>query len=119
MRDNILQRKSYRFSLDVVNACRELFGKKEFILSKQLLRSGTSVAANVEEAIGGHTGKDFICKIAIAYKEAREANYWIRLLKDSGYLDMSKALQLESLSTELICIMAKIQLTMKNKGITI
>jgi four helix bundle protein len=60
--------------------------KKEFILSKQLLRSGTSIGANIEEAIGGQSRKDFFAKLSISYKEARETHYWIRLLTDMNYL---------------------------------
>lgn len=116
MERNILKEKSYQFALDAVLTCKEIFEhKKEFVLSKQLLRSATSVGANVEEAIGGHTEKDFLCKIAIAYKEARESNYWVRLLSDAGYLDAEKASKLEDLSMDLIRIMAQIQLIIKNK----
>ena len=60
--------------------------KKEYVLSKQILRSGTSVGANTEEAIGGISKKDFIAKLSIAYKEARETKYWLRILKDTGYI---------------------------------
>jgi len=116
MERNIIKEKSYQFALDVVLICKEIFEqKKEYILSKQLLRSATSIGANVEEAIGGYSGNDFLCKLTIAYKEAREANYWIRLLRDSGYLEQERADTLEQASMELIRIMAKIQLTMKNK----
>tara|TARA_R110001592_G_scaffold141264_2_gene362673 strand:- start:357 stop:590 length:234 start_codon:yes stop_codon:yes gene_type:complete len=60
--------------------------KKEYILSKQLVRSGTSIGANIEEAIGGQSKKDFFAKLTISYKEARETKYWIRLLTDTTYL---------------------------------
>jgi len=60
--------------------------RKEFILTNQLLRCGTSIGANVEEAIGGQSGKDFSSKMNIAYKEARESNYWVRLMSDSEIL---------------------------------
>ena len=85
--DNVVQVKSYAFAIKIVATYRYLTEiKKEFVLSKQLLRSGTSIGANVEEAIGGQSEKDFFAKITIAYKEARESKYWIRLLKDTGYL---------------------------------
>lgn len=64
--------------------------KKEFLLSKQVLRSDTSVGANVEEAIVGQSGKDFLAKMSIAYKAARETHYWLRLLRDAGYLGESE-----------------------------
>lgn len=79
--DNIIRDKSFAFAIRVVNLYKYLCEeKKEFVLSKQLLRSGTSVGANVEEAIGGQSDKDFVSKLSIAYKEAREIIYWLKLL---------------------------------------
>ena len=86
-RGNAVQEKSYAFALRIVRTYRHLAEeRKEFVLSRQLLRSGTSIAANVEEAIGGQSTKDFIAKMSVAYKEARETHYWLRLLRDSGFL---------------------------------
>ncbi len=86
-RENVVADKSFAFAVRVVPCCRSLqAGQKEFVLSKQLLRSGTSIGANVEEAIGGASRKDFIHKLHIAYKEAREIKYWLRLLGASGRL---------------------------------
>lgn len=62
--------------------------KKEFILSKQILRSGTSIGANIEEALGGSSKRDFKAKMNIAYKEARETKYWLKLMKDTDYIDI-------------------------------
>jgi four helix bundle protein len=85
--DNVVQVKSYSFAIRIVEVYKYLISEnKEFVLSKQLLRSGTSIGANVEEAIGGQSRKDFFAKLTIAYKEARESHYWIRLLKDTNYL---------------------------------
>ena len=79
--DNIVQQKSFAFAIRIVNLYKYLIAeKKEFVLSKQLLRSGTSVGANVEESIGGESDKDFLSKISIAYKEARASMYWLQLL---------------------------------------
>lgn len=76
MKENIIQNKSYAFAIRVVKVYQRLCSeKKEFVLSKQLLRSGTSIGANVEEAIGGQSSKDFFAKLTIAYKEARETHY--------------------------------------------
>src|SRR5262245_33327755 len=72
--------------------------RKEFVLSKQVLRSGTSIGANVEEAIGGQSGRDFVARMTIAYKEARETHYWLRLLRDAGYLSETESV---SIMTEL------------------
>ena len=85
--DNLIQQKSYAFALRIVNAYKFLVSNKhEYVLSKQLLRCGTSIGANIEEAIGGQSEKDFFAKLSIAYKEARESHYWIRILKDTDYL---------------------------------
>ncbi len=84
--------KSFAFAVRAVNAYKFLVEeKREFIMSKQLLRSGTSIGANAEEAIGGQSGPDFLSKMSIAYKEARETKYWIRLLQATGYLDVAQA----------------------------
>ncbi|WP_345223032.1 four helix bundle protein [Hymenobacter koreensis] len=79
--------KSFALAVRVVNLCRHLREtQQEFVLSKQLLRSGTSIGANVEEAIGGISRADFAAKISIAHKEARETSYWLRLLHATHYL---------------------------------
>ena len=80
---NIVKDKTYHFSLDIIRFYAELRKQVEFILSKQLLRSGTSIGANVEEATAAQSRKDFISKMAIASKEARETHYWLRLFRDS------------------------------------
>jgi four helix bundle protein len=85
-KDNVIRDKSYAFALRVVKLYQFLINeKKEFVLSRQILRSGTSIGANVEEAIGGQSGRDFQSKIAIAYKEARETHYWIRIPAERGH----------------------------------
>jgi len=88
MSESIIKIKSYAFALRIVKAYKYLSAeKREFVLSRQLLRSGTSIGANVAEAIGGLSKADFSAKISIAYKEALETEYWLQLLKDSDYLD--------------------------------
>ena len=88
MGENLIQEKSYQFSIRIIKLYQYLKSeKKEFILSKQILRCGTSVGANIEEAIGGSSQKDFVAKLNISYKEARETHYWLRLLKDTDYID--------------------------------
>jgi four helix bundle protein len=74
--DNVIQIKSYAFAIKIIAIYRYLTEvKKEYVLSKQLLRSGTSIGANIEEGIGGQSEKDFFAKITIAYKESRESKY--------------------------------------------
>lgn len=88
MSSNILVNKSYAFALRIVKLYRFLCeSKKKYHLSSQILRSGTSIGANIEEEQGVQSKKDFIAKYQIAYKEARETHYWLRLLKDSNLLE--------------------------------
>ena len=88
MRDNVILDKSFDFAIRVVKLYKYLCDdKKEYVLSKQLLRSGTSVGANINEAQAGQSKKDFIAKMAIASKEARESKYWIDLLIKTDYLN--------------------------------
>ena len=113
-KDNIVQDKSYAFALRIVKLYQYLVKeKKEYILSKQILRSGTSIGANVEEAIGGQSGKDFKAKMSISYKEARETHYWLRLLRDSHYLSKQEAEPILSDCDELMKILGSIIKTMK------
>lgn len=83
-------------------------------MSKQLLRCGTSIGANIEEAIGGQSSKDFFAKLTISYKEARETHYWIRLLKDTSYLSLEEADSLLKDVDELLRIIGSIQKTIRN-----
>ncbi len=86
--NNLMQDKSYNFAIKIVRLYQYLVReKKEYVLSKQILRCGTSIGVNIEEAIGGQSKKDFYTKITIAYKEARETYYWLRLLHDTNYID--------------------------------
>ncbi len=116
MRDNVIREKSYSFAIRTVKLHRWLFEeKKESLLSKQILRCGTSIGANVEEAIGAQSEKDFYSKITIAYKEARETHYWLRLLHDSGYIDEDPFRSIISDCEELLKIVGSITKTMKTK----
>ncbi len=116
MKQNILQEKSYSFALRIIKLYRFLTEEKqEFVLSKQILRSGTSIGANVEESIGGVSERDFIQKLWIAYKEARETRYWLRLLIDSGYLTEKQSHELLDSVEEICRIIGKTQVTMRKK----
>ena len=84
MREDIIRDKSYQFALRIVKLSRHLADdRKEFVLSRQILRSGTSIGANVEESKQAQSKVDFVHKLSIANKEAFETNYWLRLLRDS------------------------------------
>jgi len=87
-KDNVILEKSYNFALEIIKLNSYLTKNlKEFTISNQILKSGTSIGANVEEAIGGISRKDFRAKLSIAYKEARETHYWLRLLSDSQLIE--------------------------------
>ena len=111
---NIILEKSYNFSLKVIEVYKELYSEYKFRdLLRQLLRCGTSIGANVEEAVGAQTRKDFNAKLYIAYKEAREAHYWLRLLRDSNVISNQKAEELLSDCLEIRKIIGAITKTIK------
>ena len=112
--DNIVAQKSFDFAVRCVKLYKHLrynASNKEFILSKQLLRSGTSIGANIEEAVGGQSTADFLAKLSIAYKEARESKYWIKLLYKTSYISDKEYDSLISDLEDIINIIAKIKLT--------
>jgi four helix bundle protein len=89
MKRNVIKEKSFSFALEVIQIYKKLSSeKKEFVMSKQLLRSGTSIGANIREAEYAQSKADFINKLSIALKEANEADYWIELLHISGYINL-------------------------------
>ncbi|MBI2464602.1 four helix bundle protein [Candidatus Shapirobacteria bacterium] len=109
MKENIVQKKSFEFAVKIINLYKHLAeSKKEFVLSKQMLRSGTSIGANVEEAIGGQSKKDFVSKFSIAYKETRETIYWLKLLRETKYIDEKVAKETIGCCDELARIIAAI-----------
>ena len=116
-KDNVVQEKSFAFAIRIVNLYKLLSTeKKEFVLSKQLLRSGTSIGANIEEAIGGQSDKDFLSKLSIAYKEARESMYWLKLLQATDFLSEEQTKSLLNDAEEICKILGKIQITLKNRN---
>lgn len=116
IKENVLKEKSHRFSLTIVKTVIQLQEeKKEFVLSKQVLRSATSVGANIEEANQAESKADFIHKLSIANKEANETHYWLRLLKDANLLGATKSEELISACLELIKILTASLKTTKSK----
>lgn len=83
MKQSLIKEKSYSFALKIIQLYKSLLKQNEFVLSKQLLRAGTSIGANVEEALAGQSRADFLSKMSIASKEAWETHYWLRLIRDS------------------------------------
>lgn len=117
MKENVLLKKTFAFSVRTVQAYKFLVEqKKEFVMSKQFLRCGTSIGANAEEAVGGQSRPDFLSKLSIAYKEARETHYWIRLLIATGYLDEKQGASLMNDVEELLKIIGKIIVTTRSNS---
>lgn len=107
--ENLILRKSYDFAVRIVRLSQFLIEEKRaFQLADQVRRSGTSVGANMEEAVGGQSRRDFISKCSIAYKEARETHYWLRLLRDTDYISEKQAESLLSDCEEIIKIITAI-----------
>lgn len=106
-KENIIIDKTFKFSLDIISLYQKLQDEKEFILSKQLLRSETSIGANVEEASAAQSKKDFINKMSIASKEARETKYWLKLLDKSNLTKLNISPFLEEIE-HIINILTKI-----------
>ena len=113
---NVLKEKSFLFSVRVVKLYQHLKNEqKEYDLARQVLRSGTSVGANIEEAIGGYSRKDFYARLGIAYKEARETRYWLQLLLATEILEEKLSKSLEKDCNELIKLLVAILKTNKDK----
>lgn len=116
---SIVGQKSYAFALAIIKLYKNLSTeKREFILSKQVLRSGTSIGANINEALAGESKRDFIHKMSISLKEARETAYWLNLLFDSGYIEKGEYIVLINNCNELMKILSSIILTTKEKYLT-
>ena len=114
MNDSVVYKKSFEFAIKIVNLYKDLTNKKEFVMSKQLLRSGTSIGANVAEATAAYSKKDFVSKMSIASKEARETKYWLDLLKATHYLSGEDFYILKDIN-EIIKILTSIIKTSQEK----
>ena len=114
MKNSIIKEKSFVFALDIIQLYKTLSqNKKEFVLSKHLLRSGTSIGANVREAEYAESKSDFIHKLAIALKEANETEYWIELLNASDYLTSDEFNYIKLKVTEQLKLLTSIINTTK------
>ncbi len=108
MKENIIITKSKEFALRIIKAYKYLIQHNEYVMSKQMLRSGTSIGANVKEAVRAQTTPDFISKMNYALKEASETEYWIELLVESEYLDRNAGNSMKKDCVELIRILTSI-----------
>ena len=117
MSENIIQKKSYSFAIRIVKFCFQMQDqRREYIISRQLLKSGTSICANVEEAQGAISKAEFIAKVQISLKESKEAKYWLRLINDANVYDSELSKQLLNESGELTAIITSILKTAKGRN---
>lgn len=115
-RKSILKDKSFAFALKCIKLYQNLIDtKREFVMSKQLLRSGTSVGSNIREAQNAESKADFIHKLGIAQKECDETMYWLELLKESGYIVQTEFDIINSEATEILKMLRSSILTSKQK----
>lgn len=114
MKKSIVQEKSFEFSLDIIKLYKKMIDENEYVLSKQLLRAGTSIGANIEEALAGISKKDFIAKMSISSKEARETRYWLRLIDKSELVKVEISNELKQVE-DLINILTAIVKTSQTK----
>jgi len=114
MNDNVIMDKSYAFALRIIKLYKYLIAeKKEYVLSKQILRSGTSIGALVKEAEHAQSKADFLNKINVALKEANETEYWLMLLKDSKYIEEKSFDSIHEENVEIIKLLASIVKSLK------
>ena len=116
MKENVVKNKSFKFAIRVVKLYQYLTeNKKEYVLSKQVLRSGTSIGALIRESEHAESTADFIHKLSIALKEANETEYWLELLENSGYLEKNEFESINNDLTELLKLLTSIIKTTKSK----
>lgn len=110
----VIHSKTYEFAVRIVKLSDKLDRKRKYTISRQILRSATSIGANVEESIGAVSDRDYLNKLGIAYKEARESAYWLKLLKDTGLITTSEFIELHDACLEINKILFAMIRTKKN-----
>ncbi len=115
MKENVIKEKSFLFAIEIVSLYKILVERKEFVLSKQLLCSGTSIGANVRESEHAQSKADFIHKLSIALKEANETEYWLDLLHETKYLSQTEFENIKPSIIELLKLLTSIINTSKTK----
>ncbi|MBP7057545.1 four helix bundle protein [Candidatus Gracilibacteria bacterium] len=115
MKKNIVLEKSFLLAIDIVHLVRTLTKDREYVISKQLLKCGTSIGANIEEALSAESKKDFLHKLLIATKEARETAYWLRLLQATGQRQTKNMPEILAKNDEVLKLLMSITKTLKTK----
>jgi len=116
-KENVIREKSFNFAVRVINLYKILINeRKEFVISKQALRSGTSIGANVREALNAESSADFVHKLAISQKECDETCYWIELLHETNYINNEEFNSIHNDASELLKIIRSIILSSKNNS---
>lgn len=115
MRKSIISEKAFKFSLSIIDLYQKLQDKREFILSNQLLKSSTSIGANIRESSAAQSKRDFFAKLSIASKEARETQYWLELLQESNFKGINYKSYLEQID-EIIRILNSILITLSKSN---
>jgi four helix bundle protein len=118
MAESIVKNKSYDFALQILKLYLFLTEKNHFAIANQVVRAGTSIGANVEEALAGFSKKDFTAKMSIASKEARETYYWLRLIRDAGVVEINQVKSLVAESETLVKILTSIVKTSSTRCTT-
>ncbi len=114
-KDNIILNKSFEFALAIIDLYKDLITKNEYVISKQLLKSATSIGANVEEATAAQSKKEFVSKMSIASKEARETRYWLRLLERSKLVNQDYLIYLSDIDEIISLLTAIVKTSQSNK----
>ena len=116
MKSNIIQEKSFEFALKIIELYKILLDNKEYVISKQLLRSATSIGANLEESSSAISRKDFIAKISISSKEAKETKYWLRLLDKSQIVKLNYTPYLTEIDSIINILCAIVKTSQQNSN---
>ena len=117
MKDSIVQSKSFDFAVAIILMCQKLVDEKhEFFLTKQLIRSSTSIGANIREGRRAQSSADYVAKMSISLKDAEESRYWLELLTASNYIDAEQSSELLNVCDEIIRMLASIVKTMREKN---
>ncbi|MEJ1240204.1 four helix bundle protein [Chryseolinea sp. T2] len=115
MKENVIKIKSFEFAVEITKVCRELMNQKEFTLSRQLLRAGTSIGANVNEALFADSKRDFAYRLGVALRECSETMFWLQLLNATDYLSYQTFKKLHDRAGELRRILSSIVKTTREK----